>query len=1006
MPDLREFCKTLDANIDIIALAAFLGLKLNRNSMAACIKHRPDKKPSMLFKNDHVYCFSCGYYARAIKFTMDYQGLDFKEALNLVCDFQGVPRFQFGQQSQAEIDAYQKKQDREDRFHNLMAEVVKIYQANSHPYLLDRGISPQIIQDFQIGATNGHKSFLKDELLKRGLKQEEFAPLLLNQYGQDFFQDCVIIPIFKAGACIGLYGRKYDQSQEFKHLYLKTSGFQELELDQETTLYNWDNARKFNEVYIFESIIDTLSAISAGIPNSVGIYGTQGLKKDHLRQLEATRMQNVWLVMDGDQPGRKAAVKHGYTLEDIGLSVNILLLPDGQDPNEYFLAGKTKESLLALPHFTPLQLAMKETNHQATGKEFVAAISPLLDRIVGQDPLSWNNALKLLKEHFSAENPSINDLKSALKKRMDDKEIEEKQEKNLIPLLPARLGSQSLADIFNDPTLADLALPPDYQLSEKGISAIVVKGEQWYELPIAHAPCIISHMASNTEIGTEFRELKFKQNGKVKSINVPREIICDQKKIIELSALDFPVNSLNAKYLVKYLAEFEAVNRAHLPKKSILHGLGHRYDSRGNMIFYLPQKTYGTDDLVTFEGKGPGDFEFFQALKPKGSLEHWTAIIQKYCLSHNFVMFNLFAGFSVPLFPLLNIHKSFIINFSRRTSSGKTTTNELAASIYGNPAKLILQWQFVTHVGIEQLADLFNGIPIFLDDAHNADPNKVSEIIYIITHGLGKARGHRTGGLQRTLGWITELFSTSERVLQENIKKEGAEARTWDFDVPPFDTEEDKEVAEAIRTIKKAVGENYGQAIVPFMDRFYQLGEAAWKIRYNKAYKLFNSKISKGGKTHRQIEYWAIVLMAGMIAEEVFHFGSDPIEACMKVFEFYQQEGFSDPIREAMDDYISWANSNDFRYDLSGAAYLDEERQYGERHGVKSPGEYIAVFPHLLKDFLVKQGYSYKAIIKGWRDKGWIETGKDERHLTSTISFRGKNARMIKICWKIYSQNY
>ena len=113
-----------------------------------------------------------------------------------------------------------------------------------------------------------------------------------------------------------------------------------------------------------------------------------------------------------------------------------------------------------------------------------------------------------------------------------------------------------------------------------------------------------------------------------------------------------------------------------------------------------------------------------------------------------------------------------------------------------------------------------------------------------------------------------------------------------------------------------------------------------------------------------------------------------------------QEEGITDFISESVDETVSWMNSNDNLYDISGMNYEEQEGSYGQRHGVKRPGEYIAVFPHLLKDFLVKQGYSPSMVLKGWKDRGWIETSP--KNFTARVGFRGKHVRMVKIVWNIY----
>lgn len=992
--ELNQFVKSLESQINLVDYAKFLGIEVNRYSLALCIAH-PDKNPSMWIKEDHLLCLACAYYARAIKLTMDFKSVDFKEALNMACDYMGHPRFQFKKQSDEELLKYEEKRNKEDKFYKLLDDIVKIYASCENPYLTDRrGISKELIKDLQIGATNGNKFFLKEALLKQGVPSEEFSSLLLNQYGQDFFQNSVIIPIFKSGRCIGLYGRKYDNVQEFKHLYLKSEGFKTLGIDPETTLYNFDNARKYKSIYMFESIIDCLSALSNGIPDSVAIYGTQGLKEEHLKQLKNARIEDVYLVMDGDEPGRKASIKQGYKIENTGINVSIILLPEGKDPNEYFLSGGNKESFEKLSQCSPLKLAIQGLDPKLKDNKFLNAIHPILERISTKDSLLWKDQLNLIREHFEIK-PSITKLEEKVRSIVKQNEL------NAVVAKTVDQAINPVAQIFQEESCKNMVVPSDWMLSQEGIFQIKNKpnGESLL-IPISHYPIIITETSKDIDDGKEYLALKYKKEGKIFSLQADRQTISEQKSITQLSNKGFPVHSVIAKPIIQYLDDFEAENIDHLKKSYITHCFGHNYDSKGNLIFYLPQKVYNTDENISFVGMGPGDYDFYYALHPQGSLEDWIELIKKYCVPFDMVMFNLYASFCVPLLKRFNIQKSFTIDYYGRSSIGKTTANEVAASIYGNPAKFILQWNHITQVAAEQLASLFNGIPIFLDDSQNADPKKIQSFIYMIANSVGKARGHLSGGLRKVLYWLTFLFSTGERKVIEHIKDEGASARNLSIGGSPFESEEDQKMANKIRELKKGIYKTYGVAIVPFLD--YAFKDEADKINlyYDDAYKTMASQISGGGKSHRQIEYWAAILAAGLFAEEVFRFGKSPLLVCEQALKLFQEEGSTDSISEAMEDTISWINSNDNFYDVSGVTE-NKESDRAIVHGVKSPGEYIAVLPHILKEFLVKQGYSPKMVIKGWKDRGWIKTSP--QNLTERVGFRGKHARMIKISWKVYS---
>ena len=1000
MQDFREYCKSVKSQLDVRSLLSHLNIEVNKHGMLHCISPlHEDKHPSMWSGQEACGCYACGYYADCFEIIQTVKGCSFIDALNFCADYAGIPHYQFQQQSEEEIKTYQAKKEKEQLLSRILSATVQAYQKNESSYLIERGISSDIIKLMNIGATNGFPDYLRTSLENQGFQLQDFSHILLNKYTKDFFQNAVIVPIYKDGKCIDLYARKTDGSEEYKHLYLKRDGFKELGIEPDTSLYNFDNARKYKEIFIYESIIDCLTALSHGIENSTGIYGTQGLRDAHLKQLKSARTEKVNLVMDGDTPGRKAAIKHGYRIEDIGIIVKIIILPDEQDPNDYFQNGGTRDKFLSLPQYTPLQVAIRETNPDLKGEEFLKAIEPILEKIGKKDPLIWKDELEKIKEHFHSK-PSINELKVKVKQIAKNNDSLPE-----ISLETIEKEKSSIQSIFQDETYKDMKVPEGWAILEQGISQMKMKlsGEPYFT-HVSHYPIIITETARNIDEGNEFLTLKYKKEEKIYTIRTERKTISEFKSITELSQNGFPVNSANAKQIIRYLEDFEASNIAYLKKSYITHGFGHKYDSKGNPIFFLPLNAYNTKESITFHGKGPGDNQFAIALQPKGNVNDWTSIIKTYAVPYDRVMFALYAGFAACLLKFFGCTQSFVIHSYGNRSCGKTTQNQMVASIYGDPAKLLFQWKYITEVAAEQLAGLFNGIPIFLEDSQNAEEKKISEMVYMIANGVGKARGYKTGGLQKTLFWITNLFSTGEKAFFELIKKGGADARNLSMYGSPFTSENDPKIGEMTREIKRLVHENYGTAIYVYLDYIYSRSPKKLKSYYDDAYKFITSQVANAGEIHRHIDYFSSILAAGLLAEEVFHFGSNPIEVCKTILRLFEEEGFIDAVSESKDDVVSWVNSNDNLYDISGATY-EEKDGYSPRHGVKKPGEYIAIFPHILKDFLVKQGYSPSMILKGWKDREWIEVGKDEKRTTVVVSFRNKSVRMVKIYWEFYSQS-
>ena len=124
------------------------------------------------------------------------------------------------------------------------------------------------------------------------------------------------------------------------------------------------------------------------------------------------------------------------------------------------------------------------------------------------------------------------------------------------------------------------------------------------------------------------------------------------------------------------------------------------------------------------------------------------------------------------------------------TSTGKTTSLRLAASVWGqpNPAQpgsMLGSWN-ASPTYIERRAALFNGIPVILDDSKQArDPEFVARMIYDLASGQGKGRG-TIGGLRRSDRWRTVVLTTGEQRLIDFTQDGGTRGRVITLWGPPF----------------------------------------------------------------------------------------------------------------------------------------------------------------------------------------------------------------------------
>ena len=217
----------------------------------------------------------------------------------------------------------------------LLEETAAFYrlQLHRHPeavrYLEHRGLyDPTLIEELGIGYAPGGNlrrhlaawcgSF--DQLLEIGL---------INHHGRDAFCRRVMFPCREHGQVVNLYGRSIGNA--FPHRLLPRS---------KGGLFAWESVNSFSTVILVEGLFDLGVLWQAGFRNTTCTIGTQ-LTPAELAQLSDQPGRSVYIAFDQDdnQAGQKASYQVALRLESAGLRAHIVQLPQGHDPNSYFVAG-------------------------------------------------------------------------------------------------------------------------------------------------------------------------------------------------------------------------------------------------------------------------------------------------------------------------------------------------------------------------------------------------------------------------------------------------------------------------------------------------------------------------------------------------------------------------------------------------------------------------------------------------------------------------------------------
>lgn len=342
----NDFIDSLLDRTDIIdVIGTRIDLKKKGKDHWACCPFHNENSPSFSVNasKQFYYCFGCGASGTAVKFLQEYENLSFVEAIEELARTAGVdvPREEVSEKTK-------QRQKQRKTLHDLMGSCAdyfahQLYQhpnaAEAQQYVLNRGLTEDIVQTYQIGfAPAGWDNLIqhfRNESTNRALLTT--GMLTQNDQGRiyDRFRHRLMFPIRDAkGRVIAFGGRVMTPDEKPK--YLNSPETPIFHKGQE--LYGLYEARKslknFDNIIIVEGYMDVVALAQHGVKNAVATLGT-ATSETHVQRLFKLTPEIVF-CFDGDEAGRRAAVRALSntlgTLQD-GLQAKFLFLPDGEDPD-------------------------------------------------------------------------------------------------------------------------------------------------------------------------------------------------------------------------------------------------------------------------------------------------------------------------------------------------------------------------------------------------------------------------------------------------------------------------------------------------------------------------------------------------------------------------------------------------------------------------------------------------------------------------------------------------
>ena len=334
----KESLDLLREKIDLQELlGSYLEMKRSGATYKACCPFHEEKTPSFIVRqgDSHYHCFGCGAHGDAIAFLMGHLKLSFQEAVEQLAERfhvileQADGEERKGPSTRELVEIVEKAAD---FYHFCLLHTDEGHKALH--YLFARGLDLNFVKLFRLGFAPTDRNIMPQAMKE----QKVFMPMLetvgLTKGGRDLYSGRILFPILDGrGRVIGFSGRKF-QEETFGPKYYNTP---ETPLFKKSkVLFGLSHSRKRiakeRKALIVEGQIDTLRMIAAGFNLTVAGQGT-AFGKEQAKELIKLGVQEIYLLFDGDQAGKEAAVKVGDLFQREGVEVFVAQFPEGKDPD-------------------------------------------------------------------------------------------------------------------------------------------------------------------------------------------------------------------------------------------------------------------------------------------------------------------------------------------------------------------------------------------------------------------------------------------------------------------------------------------------------------------------------------------------------------------------------------------------------------------------------------------------------------------------------------------------
>ena len=335
------------------AVSQYVNLKRRGKNLVGLCPFHSEKTPSFTVypENGSFYCFGCGVGGDVFTFTGLIENLDYMESIKLLAERSGITLPQDGyddSMQRLKKKIYDINRDTARFFHSFLMSPGGKWALD---YLTGRGLTVKTIKHFGLGAAPDSWDALIHHLKEKGYTESDM--LAANVIGKsnrgsfyDRFRKRVMFPIINIrGNIVAFSGRAMPGEDKQGGKYVNTADTPVYKKSENLFGINFAKSVCSERVILVEGNMDVISLHQAGFENTVAPLGTAFTTEQ--ANLLSRYTKEIVLMLDADAAGQKAVRRASGLLENTGLSVRVVVIPDGKDPDEY-IKKNGKERFAAL----------------------------------------------------------------------------------------------------------------------------------------------------------------------------------------------------------------------------------------------------------------------------------------------------------------------------------------------------------------------------------------------------------------------------------------------------------------------------------------------------------------------------------------------------------------------------------------------------------------------------------------------------------------------------------